>query len=102
MMEAKDYTFSEMADIHFFYGRANGNAHEARRQYQETFPNRRLPRSRTFLAHSATSTGKRQIHSHIHSNILCNTQRIPAHERKWITRKLFTFGPMLIGTFLLN
>jgi len=32
-MEAKDYTFAEMADIHFFYGRANGNAHEARRLY---------------------------------------------------------------------
>ena len=47
MMEAKDYTFAEIADIHFFYGRAKGNAHEARRLYQETFPNRRLPRSRT-------------------------------------------------------
>jgi hypothetical protein len=29
-------------------------------------------------------------------------QRIPAHERKWISRNLCTFGPMLIGTFLLN
>jgi len=48
MMEAEDYTFAEMADIHFFHGRANGNAHEARRLYQETFPNRRLPCSRTF------------------------------------------------------
>ena len=47
-MGAEDYTFAEMADIHFFYGRANGNAHEARRLYQETFPNRRLPCSRTF------------------------------------------------------
>jgi len=37
-----------MADIHFFYGHANGNAHEARRLYQETFPNRQLPCSRTF------------------------------------------------------
>ena len=45
MMEAKDYTFAEMADIHFFYGRANGNAREARRLYQGIFPNRRLPRS---------------------------------------------------------
>jgi len=47
MMEAKDYTFAEMTDI-FFYGRANGNTQEARRLYQETFPNRRLPCSRTF------------------------------------------------------
>jgi hypothetical protein len=43
MMEGEDYTFSEMTDIHFFYGRANGNAHEARRQYQETFSIRQLP-----------------------------------------------------------
>jgi len=35
MMEAKDYKFAEMADIHFVYGRANGNAHEARRLNQE-------------------------------------------------------------------
>ena len=55
MMEAKHYTFAEMADIHFFYGRANDNAHEARRLYQETFPNRRLPCSRKIFAHSATS-----------------------------------------------
>ena len=46
-MEAEDYTFAGMADIHF-YGRANGNAHEARRLYQEIFPNRRPPCSRTF------------------------------------------------------
>ena len=48
MMEAEDYTFAEMADIHFFYGRASGNAHESRRLYQEIFPNRRLQCSRTF------------------------------------------------------
>ena len=48
MMEPEDYTFAEMADIHFFYSRANGNALEARRLYQETFLNRRLPCSRTF------------------------------------------------------
>ena len=47
-MEAEDYTFAEMADIYFFYGRANGNAHGARRLYQVTFPNRRFPCSRTF------------------------------------------------------
>jgi hypothetical protein len=49
MMEVEEYTFAEMADIHFFYGRANGNAHDARRLYQVTFLNRRLPCSRTFL-----------------------------------------------------
>jgi hypothetical protein len=29
-------------------------------------------------------------------------KRVPAHERKSISRNLFTLGPMLIGTFLLN
>jgi hypothetical protein len=48
MTEAKDYKYAEMADIHFLYGRANGNAHEPRCLYQETFLNRRLPCSRTF------------------------------------------------------
>jgi hypothetical protein len=47
-MEAEDYTFAEMADIHFFYGGANGNAHGARRLYRGIFLNRRLPCSRTF------------------------------------------------------
>ena len=28
-------------------------------------------------------------------------KRVPAHERKSISRNLFVFGPMLIGTFLL-
>ena len=41
MMEAEDYTFAEMADIHF-YGRANGSAPEGRRLCQETFPTPRL------------------------------------------------------------
>ena len=50
MMEAEDYAFAEMADIHLFYGRANGNAHEARRLYQETFPNRRFLAAEHFRA----------------------------------------------------
>jgi len=48
MMETEDYTSAEKADIHFFYGRANDSAHGARRLYQETFLNRRLPCRRTF------------------------------------------------------
>jgi hypothetical protein len=56
MMEAEDYMFAEMADIHFFYGRANGNA---RRLYQETSSSMQP----NIFAHSATSVGKRHIHS---------------------------------------
>jgi len=52
MMETEDYMYAEIAEIHFFYGRANGNAHGARRLYQETFPNRRFPCSEHFRAQS--------------------------------------------------
>ena len=34
-------------------------------------------------------------------NILCDSQKGTKHERKSISRNLFIFGPMLIGTFLL-
>jgi hypothetical protein len=97
MMEAEDYMFTEMADIHFFYGRANGNVHEVRRLYQETFPNPRLPCSRTFsrIVQRLRETGVlRQWTSYV---IL---KRVPTHELKSISRNLFTFGPMLIRTFL--
>ena len=100
MMEAKDYKFAEMADIQFFYGCTN--THEARRLYQETFPNRRLPCSGTIwrIAQRLRERGK-FVPTFI-QHILCNAQRIPIHERKWISRNLFIFGPMLMGTFLFN
>lgn len=37
-----------LADMHFVYGLADGNAREARRIYQERFPNRVLPAAATF------------------------------------------------------
>lgn len=37
-----------MTDMHFVYGMANGNAKGARRLYQERYPNRVVPDSRTF------------------------------------------------------
>lgn len=43
-----EYSFAEMADMHFMYGKANGCALEARRLYQETFPNRQLPSDKMF------------------------------------------------------
>lgn len=33
----------EYADMVFYYGRANGNSREARRLYEEAFPQRRIP-----------------------------------------------------------
>lgn len=38
----------EMANMHFLYGLANGNALEARRMYAQRYPNNRLPCSDTF------------------------------------------------------
>ena len=46
-MEEK-YSIVRYTDIHFIYGKANGNALEAARLYAEAFPNRRHPDSRTF------------------------------------------------------
>jgi hypothetical protein len=37
-----------MADMHFMYGRAAGNASEARRLYAAAYPNRRLPSRQVF------------------------------------------------------
>lgn len=43
-----NYTNTEMAVMHYVYGLADGNATEARHIYQERYPNRALPDSRTF------------------------------------------------------
>lgn len=38
-----DFTNSELADMHFCYGLANGSKPEAMRLYRERFPNRQMP-----------------------------------------------------------
>lgn len=38
-----------MKDIHFPYGKVNGNANRAKHTYQETFLNRRIPDRRVFI-----------------------------------------------------
>lgn len=43
-----EFTNQEMAQIHFMYGLANGNAREARRLYAERFPDRQIPCPKTF------------------------------------------------------
>lgn len=43
-----DYTNAELADMHLFYGRANGNGREARRLYVAAYPNRRAPSHKLF------------------------------------------------------
>lgn len=46
--EIHNFTNSEMADMHLMYGLANCSGTEARRLYQERFPNRVLPCNKTF------------------------------------------------------
>lgn len=43
-----NYTNSEMCDMHFFYGLANGNALAARRLYEERYPDRVIPHHTMF------------------------------------------------------
>lgn len=43
------YTNVEMADIHFTYGMAHGNAQAARRMYQARYPQRVVPDVKTFI-----------------------------------------------------
>lgn len=45
-----EYTNEEYADMLLAYGAAQCNAREARRIYQERFPNRRLPDRNTFVS----------------------------------------------------
>ena len=48
-MNNRGYTISEMADMHFMYGKANGNSLRARRFYSEQYSNRRIPSTRMFV-----------------------------------------------------
>jgi hypothetical protein len=44
------YSNHELADMHFMYGLADGNAVVARRLYQESYPGRRCPDRKTFVS----------------------------------------------------
>ena len=52
------YSNEEYSDIHFYYGKANGNALQARLMYSQAFPNRRCPHHETF----------QQIHQRLREN----------------------------------
>ncbi|KAJ4427589.1 hypothetical protein ANN_25237 [Periplaneta americana] len=43
------YSNQELAEIHFMYGKADGNAALARRLYQERYPQRQCPDQKTFV-----------------------------------------------------
>ncbi|KAJ4427979.1 hypothetical protein ANN_23992 [Periplaneta americana] len=54
------YSNQELAEIHFMYGKADGNAALARRLYQERYPQRQCPDRKTFarLHYSLCEYGK--------------------------------------------
>jgi hypothetical protein len=45
-----EYSIEEYADMHFVYGECSGNANAAVRRYEERFPQRRVPDSKTILS----------------------------------------------------
>jgi len=47
-MANHQYSNVEYCDIHFCYGKANGNAELARRYYMEQYPKRNIPHAQTF------------------------------------------------------
>lgn len=60
----RSYSNNELTDMHFTYGQANGNAREAKRLYQEKYPNRRQP--------------DRKLFSRLHAR-LCETGKFEAN-----------------------
>jgi hypothetical protein len=57
-----EYSIEEYADMHFVYGECSGNASAAVRRYEERFPQRRVPDSKTILsvAQRLRTTGSRR------------------------------------------
>ncbi|KAJ4446160.1 hypothetical protein ANN_12853 [Periplaneta americana] len=49
------YSNQELAEIHFMYGKADGNAALARRLYQERYPQRQCPDRKTFMIGQLTN-----------------------------------------------
>ena len=56
-----EFTFIEYADMHLIYGLASCNALEAKRLYEERFPNRTIPNQKTFqrIDQRLRETGRR-------------------------------------------
>ncbi|GFW30616.1 hypothetical protein TNCV_455541 [Trichonephila clavipes] len=44
----EDFTYAENADMHYVYGRANGNGRAVIRMYHPQFPDRRMSKQRIF------------------------------------------------------
>lgn len=80
------YSTAEMTDMHFMYGRANGNSQEARRLYSEHYPNRRIPSHRMFIRihQRLRETGRLQIRANDRGRN--RTVRTPAVEERILRR----------------
>lgn len=61
-----DFTYAEKADMHYMYGRANGNGRAALRMYRAEYPDRRMPDHRIFqrLHRQLCETGAFDVNRH--------------------------------------
>ncbi|KAJ4426353.1 hypothetical protein ANN_27167 [Periplaneta americana] len=57
------YSNQELAEIHFMYGKADGNAALARRLYQERYPQRQCPDRKTFVLYVSITHTKGSVAS---------------------------------------
>lgn len=87
-----NYTNQEMADIHYFYGMAEGIGLAARELYREQFPERRIPHHATFSIidrrlretgqfnppHVDAGRARIAHHGHIEDDILARVAADPA------------------------
>ena len=80
------YTVTELADMVFVYGQANGNSMEAERLYQERYPRRRHPRHSMFprLFQRLRETG--QVKPQYHDRGGRRTVRTPILEEEVLRR----------------
>jgi hypothetical protein len=90
------YGNEDYADMHFMYVEANGNALEAARLYQETFPHRRQPDSRTFtrvhqrlreygsFAHGGRADRPKSVTPDVEERVLKRVAQSPGTSTRWI------------------
>lgn len=91
------YSNQEYADIVLFYGKANCNAREAQRLYEQAFPQRRLPHRSVFFStferlretgsvHGSTDGRNRGRDTNIESAVLDAVSRDPSTSTRKISR----------------
>ncbi|KAJ4439497.1 hypothetical protein ANN_07621 [Periplaneta americana] len=75
------YSNQELAEVHFMYGKADGNAALARRLYQERYPQRQCPDRKTFVHFSRfrrTISSLKSVPGNVRDKVNENTANIPS------------------------